>query len=191
MDKLVVNRLVIVEGKYDKIRLENIIDAQIIAVNGFTIYNDKALKETLKSITHKNGAIILTDSDVAGYKIRVYLNEILNGYDIINLFAPEIYGKEKRKNHASASGLIGIEGTDDGILRRLFSEFSTDKVNNCINSIDLYELGYMGKEKSKERKNLLLKQLGVQRNISNKFLLRILNDKFTKEEFYSLDLKSK
>lgn len=191
MSKLKIDKLIIVEGKYDKIRLENIVDANIIAVNGFRIFNDKNIKETIKTLAKNNGAIILTDSDTAGYRIRVYLSEILTGCEVINVFSPEIPGKEKRKTEISASGFLGVEGTPDDVLIELLTDCVTHKDTfSEIEYSDLYELGLMGKSDSKSRKNELLLHLGIQRNISNTFLLRILNDKFTKNELYRFVLNS-
>ena len=187
MDKLKIDRLIIVEGKYDKIRLSNIVDADIISVNGFSVFKDNELKKTIKNLAAEKGVLILTDSDTAGYKIRVYLQKILNGCDIANAFAPEIKGKEKRKQQPSASGFVGIEGTDDNLLKNVLLEYAKDSRTDAqITFSDLYELGYLGTSGASRRKNKLLEFLGVQKNISNTFLLRILNRKMTREEFYDL-----
>ena len=185
MQKLNIDRVIIVEGLYDKIRLSNIVDADIISINGFSVFKDDKLKKTLKKLSAEKGAIILTDSDTAGYKIRVYLSQLLSGCDVVNILAPQIEGKEKRKSAPSAQGYVGIEGTEDEILVKLLSEFVSDReLRADILPSDLYALGFMGCDGSREKKNELLASLGVQKNISNKFLLRILNQKYTKEEFY-------
>ena len=188
MDRLHIEKLIIVEGRYDKIRLENIVDAPVIAVNGFKVYKDKKLRETLKSLS-KNGAIILTDSDRAGYKIRVFLSEILNGCEITDVFVPQISGKERRKKTQSAEGYLGVEGIPDGILYNCLAKYCTpEEQKGGITVSDLYELGYTGSEGSREKKRALLRYLGVQDGISNRFLLRILNGKFTKRELADLKL---
>ncbi len=187
MQKLNISKLIIVEGKYDKIRLSNVVDANIIAINGFSVYNDDKLKKTIKKLAKDNGAIILTDSDTAGYKLRVYVSKILSNEDVINIFTPQIEGKEKRKAKASAQGYIGVEGIDDQTIYSLLKQYSDiNEVRNDITVSDLYDLGFVGVKGAKERKNGLLANLGIQQNISNKFLLRILNDNYTKKEFYSL-----
>ena len=186
MEKLRIDKLIVVEGKYDKIRLSNIVDANIIDVGGFSLYNNVNLKSTLKSLAKKNGVILLTDSDVAGYKIRVFLNKILSGCEIHNVITPQIEGKETRKTAPSKEGYLGIEGIDDATLLSLLSSYtktSAKKIGDIAVS-DLYELGFCGKPDSKRKKNLLLKKLGVQQNISNNFLLGILNTQFTKQQFY-------
>ena len=187
MHKLKIDRLIIVEGKYDKIRLSNVVDADVIAVNGFSVFKDEEMKRTLKQLASQKGVLILTDSDTAGYKIRVFISQILSGCDVVNVLAPQISGKEKRKTAPSAQGYVGIEGTDDEVLVKLLSEFVSDKeIKADILPSDLFQLGYMGCDGAKERKNALLLSLGVQQNISNKFLLRLLNQKYTREEFYNL-----
>ena len=185
LQRIKISKLVIVEGKYDKIRLSNIIDAQIIPVNGFSVFNDSGLKETLKKLALEKGVLILTDSDTAGYKIRVYLTKILGNAEIINVLAPPISGKEKRKTLPSAQGLLGIEGISDEILYSLLLKYASDSsIRNDITSAHLYELGFSGKENSGQKKRMLTTALGVQPNISNRFLLRILNERFTLSQFY-------
>ncbi len=186
MEKLKIDKLIVVEGKYDKIKLSNVVDANIIDVGGFSLYNNKNLISTLKSLAKQNGVIILTDSDVAGYKIRVHLNKILSGCQIQNVLAPQIQGKESRKTSYSKQGFLGVEGIDDATILSLLSQYSNSDVKKPgdISVSDLYELGFCGKPNSKQKKNTLLKKLGVQQNISNNFLLNLLNQRFTKQQFY-------
>ena len=104
---------------------------------------------------------------------------------MVNVLAPQIKGKEKRKEHPSAQGFLGIEGIDDGVLYDLLSRYVTDlPVRNDITAADLYQLGLSGTDGARERKNKLLDLLGVQHNISNKFMLRLLNEKYTKKQLY-------
>lgn len=186
MSKLKIDRLIIVEGKYDKVRLENIVDAPIIDINGFNIFKDEKLKDTLKSLS-ENGVIVLTDSDTAGYRIRVYLSKILGGDKITDVFVPQIPGKECRKRAASAEGYLGVEGISDDVLKDCLKNYcSGNPMRSDIDTADLYELGYIGRPGSRQKKNALLKHLGVQSNISNKFLLKIINQKYTRAEFADL-----
>ena len=187
MQKLKIDKLIIVEGKYDKIRLSNIVDANIIETGGFSIFKDAKAKATLKNLARQNGALILTDSDTAGYNIRVYLSKILGTQNITHVMTPQIKGKERRKAVPSAQGFVGIEGTDDKILYDLLKEYSVDKkpVGNMTQA-DLFAVGLMGAEGSKDRKNKFLSSIGIQQNISNNFFLNILNERFTREQFYSI-----
>lgn len=187
MQKLKIDKLIIVEGKYDKIRLSNIVDAKIIETGGFSIFKDQQAKATLKQLAKQHGAIILTDSDTAGYKIRVYLTKILGTQNIINIMPPQIEGKESRKQTPSAQGFVGIEGTDDQILYDLLKRYSNDaKPIGDMTVSDLYSVGLIGVAGAKERKNKLLLSLGVQQNVSNSFLLAILNERYTKDQFYEI-----
>ncbi len=187
MQKLKIDKLIIVEGKYDKIRLSNIVEANIVDVGGFSVFKNEKTKNTLKQLAREKGALILTDSDTAGYNIRVYLSKILGTQNIVNVMAPQIKGKESRKQTPSAQGYLGIEGTDDKILYDLLKEYVTEKTpigDMC--EADLYAVGLMGVSGAKERKNELLLSLGIQQNVSNRFLLYILNERYTKEQFYAL-----
>ena len=114
------DRVVIVEGKYDKIKLENIIDAAIIPTNGFSLFKDKEKKALIIRAAREKGLIVLTDSDNAGNMIRAYLKKICNNSDIINVYVPEIIGKERRKAKPSSAGTLGVEGIDDDIILSAF-----------------------------------------------------------------------
>lgn len=184
MNRIKINELIVVEGKYDKIRLENIIDADIFVLNGFRIFKNKEMIATIKALAGDRNIIVLTDSDTAGYKIRVYLSKVLHQNQIINVFIPQIKGKEKRKTSPSAQGFVGVEGISDDVLLEALEKYKSKKNSNqTITVTDLYKLGFTGTDGAVERKNKLLASLGVQTNISNKFLLKILNDRFTIEEF--------
>ena len=191
MDKLKIDALIIVEGKYDKIHLENILDADIFVINGFSVFKNAKVRSTLKALARGREVIILTDSDTAGYKIRVYLTKLLCNEKIINVFLPQVRGKENRKITPSAEGYLGVEGVEDMLIINALKQYSSsDAVRNDITASVLYDLGYMGRPGSKTKKNSLLKFLGVQSNISNTFLLRILNKKYTLEQFEKLHVNN-
>ena len=107
---------VVVEGKYDKIRLSSLIDAVIIVTNGFGIYKNKELQSLIRFYAENQGIIVLTDSDAAGFKIRGMIKSIAAKGKIYNAYIPEILGKEKRKDKPSKEGLIGVEGMEGGII---------------------------------------------------------------------------
>ena len=201
MDKLHTDKLIVVEGWYDKLRLENIVDAPVIAVGGFRVFNDKKLHASLRALS-KNGVIVITDSDSAGYKIRVFLSKILHDCDITDVFVPQICGKEPRKNVPSAQGFLGVEGISDDVLVRCLERFcvplsflehspNASKDGDKITVSDLYELGYTGTDGSRRRKSALLRFLGVQDGVSNRFPLKILNQRFTRKELADLKLDDK
>ena len=124
---LKLSRAVIVEGKYDKIRLENIVDAVIIPTNGFRIFKDEEKRRLIKKIAEKKGIIVLTDSDKAGSVIRSHIKSIASSADIISVYLPQISGKERRKTKPSAEGLVGVEGTPDEIIIKALERFSVNE----------------------------------------------------------------
>jgi ribonuclease M5 len=178
MNKIPVKQIVIVEGKYDKITLENIIDATIIACDGFGIFKNEEQKTALQEMAKQNGAIILTDSDSAGGLLRSYLQTILQNASVYTLYIPAIPGKEKRKTSFSKEGYLGVEGTDPAVLRCLFEEFRAEAIPTVIQARDLFEYGLTGTTGSAARKAKLLRALNLPPHLSNKALLKELNRRF-------------
>jgi ribonuclease M5 len=185
---------VIVEGKYDKARLANIIDGVIIPVNGFHIFDDKDTLNLIRYYAENEGIIILTDSDTAGFKIRNFIKNCVknNGENvkpprIIHIYAPDIFGKEHRKKTPSKEGKLGIEGISDDILIKLFSEAGIENKASVsdekITKTDLYLYGFSGTENSVKKRRDLLKSLDLPELLSAASLVELLNSKFTKTEF--------
>lgn len=183
--KISIDPIVIVEGKYDKIKLENLIDAMIFATDGFGIFKDKSLQQTLHSVAFKKSAIILTDSDRAGFKIRKYLHDILGDCTLYDLYIPDIYGKEKRKERTSAEGKLGVEGMTDEILSKLLASFRNvvTMSKNPIKEIDLYECGMFGGSNSTVLRRSFQGWLGLPARLNKNMLLKLLNSMFSKEQF--------
>lgn len=185
---LKIKQAIIVEGKYDKIRLSNIVDAVIIPTNGFQLYKDKDTAELIKMLAKKTGIIILTDSDSAGFQIRSRLRNITRGGEVINVYIPDIFGKERRKSSPSAEGKLGVEGVDDEIileaLRRagVFAEERTVP-KDPITKADLMELGLVGGKNSSEKRAKLQRALGLPERLSANMLLEVLNVMYSREEF--------
>lgn len=186
---LKTNRIIITEGKYDKIKLNSIIKADIFITDGFSIFKDEKTKEMLKSLAKNRGAIIITDSDHAGFMIRKHLNDILNSCDVINIYIPDVIGKEKRKTSYSKEGKVGVEGIDPQMLKELIEKnvsFSELKNKNEITNLDLFNDGFIGKPGSKEKRKNLIKKLDLPENLSKNTLLKILNSQFNYEEYKKL-----
>ncbi len=183
MNKITVDPIVIVEGKYDKITLSNIIDATIIPCDGFEIFKNDAQKKAIRSMALQRGAIILTDSDRAGAIIRAHLNRILQGCEVYTLFVPAVKGKERRKTAFSKEGLLGVEGIDAAVLRQLFEEFHTEPIIVEILPQHLYEYKLIGYPGSKNKKAELLERLMLPPHLSNNALLKELNRRFSLAEF--------
>jgi len=114
-----IQQAIVVEGKYDKIRLSGLVDATILAVDGFHIFKDRELLELLRLLADRQGLIVLTDSDAAGFQIRHYLSSALDKEKDIHAYIPDIYGKERRKEKAGKEGKLGVEGMNDRILRQV------------------------------------------------------------------------
>lgn len=176
--KIKIDRIVIVEGRYDKIKLDSILDATVIAVNGFGLFKDKEKKQMLRALAAKKGAIILCDSDSGGTVIRGHLNSIIPKQDRINLYIPEIYGKEKRKETSSKEGKLGVEGIDAQLLRDIFKPFESNPepfVSVPISVADLALDGFSGGENSSKRRMALAKALGLPSAINSKLLVDAVN----------------
>ena len=182
-----IDKVIVVEGKYDKIRLANIVDATIITTEGFRIFKDKEKRELIRILALKKGIIIMTDSDRAGQMIRKHIENIVKGAEIKNVYLPFIKGKEKRKVKPSADGNVGVEGTDDEIIinsLKMNGIIGEEKQKNKepITKTDLYNLGLTGgKDSSAKREKLLLK-LGFPTFLSTNTLLEILNSLYTLSE---------
>ncbi|MGN0113831.1 MAG: toprim domain-containing protein [Acutalibacteraceae bacterium] len=177
-----INQAVIVEGKYDKIRLETVIDAPIITTDGFGIFNDKQKQSLIRKIAEKRGIVILTDSDSAGFLIRSKLCGMVPADKITHVYIPELHGKEKRKPQPSKEGLLGVEGVPNDIIAAAFERAGllcgnndNDDNRRNITKSDLYELGFCGKENSATLRKMLINKLGFPSHMSANALLNALN----------------
>lgn len=181
-----LEQAVIVEGKYDKIKLTSIIDGVIIVTNGFGIFKDKEKLELIRYYAEKTGIIILTDSDNAGRKIRGYIKGAIKKGSIVNVHIPDIFGKEKRKTKPSAEGKLGVEGIDAKILREAFSKAgitaSERTAPRDITKLTMFELGLSGGNESSILRKKLQSRLGLPSMLSAGSLLEVLNTMMTAEE---------
>lgn len=197
MDKIRVNQIIVVEGKYDAIKLDSFIDGLIIPVNGFSIFKDEEKKLLLKQLGEENGIILLTDSDAAGFKIRNLIKNIADEENVIHAYIPDIFGKEKRKTEYSKEGKLGVEGIDNSVLEEalrksgFFNESECVKKQREITNADLYEAGLTGRENSAEKRRQLLLSLGLPQRLSGKNMLSILNTFMTYEEFREKCMENK
>lgn len=181
-----IDEAIIVEGKYDKIKLSSIIDAVIIVTNGFGIFKDSEKLELIRYYAEKTGIIILTDSDSAGRKIRGYIKGTVKKGSIKNVHIPDIFGKEKRKRTASAEGKLGVEGIDVHILLTAFEKAGITSSERTlppdITKFTLYELGLSGRNNSSFLRKELQKSLGLPSLLSSGALLEVLNTMMTADE---------
>lgn len=181
-----IDQAVIVEGKYDKIKLSSVIDGIIIVTNGFGIFNDREKLELIRYYAKKKGIIILTDSDSAGRKIRGYIKGAVPEGDIKNVFIPDIFGKEKRKEKPSAEGKLGVEGIDPNVLAEAFEKagiISSESAHTGdIDKAVLFELGLSGGRDSKLLRERLQRSLGLPSLMSASSLIEALNTMMNREE---------
>lgn len=183
-----LKQAVIVEGKYDKIKLSSIIDATIIETDGFRIFKDKEKTELIRTLAKKCGVIILTDSDSAGFKIRSFVKQSLPKDKVINVYIPDLFGKEKRKAAPSKEGKLGVEGVSKDVILAALERAGVfcgdgEKRTSEITKTDLFLDGFSGGENSKELRKRLLKHLDLPEKMSANSLLTVLNTLFTKEEY--------
>lgn len=183
-----VKQAVVVEGKYDKIKLSSIIDATIIETDGFKIFKDKEKLELLRLLAKKTGLIVLTDSDGAGFKIRSYIGGSIPKEQIINVYIPDIYGKEKRKEKPSAEGKLGVEGISAEFIREAFIRAGVlcdegAKKKEEITKIHLYEDGFTGTDNSADKRRKLLKAFNLPERLSTNSMLTILNTMLSYDEY--------
>lgn len=169
---------IIVEGKYDKIKLSSLITSPIITTDGFAIFKSNEKKQLLKKLTNENKIIILTDSDKAGFFIRSKIKAFLK-CEIINLYIPQIKGKENRKTSLSKDGLLGVEGVDISILKKILTPFIIDQEINSdkqlISKNDFYKDGLSGKAYSVQLRNELSIALDLPLNMTANSLLEAVN----------------
>ena len=182
-----VAQAIIVEGKYDKIKLSSLLDAVILTTNGFHIFHDADKMALIRYYAKTTGIIILTDSDTAGFRIRNYLKGAVHDGKLFHVYIPDIYGKERRKLKPSAEGKLGVEGIDKNALLAALEKAGvlTDEIpekTDPITRYDLYELGLSGGADSKSKRKALQKRLHLPDLLSTASLLEVLNTMMTKTE---------
>ena len=179
---------VIVEGKYDKIKLSSLVDGLIITTDGFGIFKDREKRELIKTLAKKRGIIIRTDSDSAGFLIRSHIKGFVSEGKIKNVFIPDVFGKEKRKSAPSKEGKLGVEGMDRELLENalkkagIVEEKTSPNAKKVLKS-DLFEDGISGGADSKAKRTRLLKELGLPERMSANALLETVNALYSFEEY--------
>ena len=187
-----LRQAVIVEGRYDKIKLKNLIDAPIIETNGFRVFNDKERQSLIRRIADKRGILVMTDSDGAGLVIRNFLNGVIDKSKIKHCYIPQLEGKEKRKERISKEGFLGVEGVPDEVIieavRKSGAEIIGEQAKKSaeITKADLYSLGLTGSENSAQKRKRLLQELGMPDYLSSNAMLTALNCLYSYEELYNI-----
>lgn len=189
------DRVLVVEGKYDAARLSRLTDAMILLTDGFGIYKDKKRQQLLKALAKKNGLILFTDSDAAGFRIRTYITNLVGAEHVVQAYVPAIHGKEKRKPQPGKEGLLGVEGVDDAIVLQALKDAlgpeadataAPKPAGRAITYTDLYNWKLSGTPGSAERKYALLNALGLPPRLSKKELVEALNRLYSFEELDKL-----
>ena len=188
-----IKEAIVVEGRYDKNTLSQIVDAHIIETAGFGIFSDKEKTALLRRLAEKCGIIILTDSDGAGFLIRNRIKGAVPDGCVKHAYIPDIKGKERRKQHASKEGKLGVEGMKPEVIIEALKRSgatiegeSAEPRRGSLTKGDLYELGLSGKPDSAEKRKALAHKLQLPEKMSANSLLDVLNALYTKEELLDL-----
>lgn len=189
-----VREAIIVEGKYDKIKLSNIVDGLIITTDGFGVFKDKEKQALIRHLAEKRGILILTDSDSAGFVIRNFLKGAVPADKIKHAFVPDIFGKEKRKLKPSKEGKLGVEGISQQIIEKAIiasgahcsSEAGIITKSEDITKTDLFIYGLSGGENAAEKRARLKAHLDLPSNMTANLLLDTLNCLMTRDEFIDI-----
>ena len=188
-----IKQAIVVEGRYDKNTLSQIVDAPIIETNGFGIMKDKANLAFLRRVAENRGLIVFTDSDGAGFVIRNFLKSAIDPAYLLHAYIPDIYGKEKRKSAPGKEGKLGVEGMTCQVildaLRRCGASFEDEAASafSCsITKQDLMELGLSGGRDSSFLRKKLLKKLDLPEHMSANALLQALNLLYTPADLQEL-----
>ena len=191
MEKLNIPYPIVVEGKYDRLRLLCVCNAQIITTDGFGIFKKQEKLALIRKLGSASPIILLTDSDGAGKLIRSHLTSAIPKERIIQLYIPKVEGKEKRKAAPSAEGTLGVEGMEQKLLYDLLAPFENSErvemaASNPLSKTDLYRDGLSGAENSAERRDRLAAMLELPSGMTANALLAALKMIITYEEYERL-----
>lgn len=192
MEKLKIPYPIIVEGKYDRQRLIEILDANIYTTGGFGVFRHGEVLALLKKLSEKFPVIVLTDSDGAGTLIRSRITSAIPKERLIQLYIPQIKGKEKRKAEPSKAGYLGVEGIDFDVLRKLFEPYADANAaerkigENPLKKADFYEYGLSGKPESAVKRDALAQQLGLPAGMTPNALLEAVKILVSYQEFVEI-----
>lgn len=190
-----VKEVIVVEGRYDKNTLSQVVDAVIIETSGFGIFNDAQKQKLLRTMAQARGLVVLTDSDGAGFVIRNFIKGCVDPACVKHAYIPDVYGKERRKAAPSKEGKLGVEGMRpqvllDALIRAgaTVDERPAAESAARITKADMYKCGLSGGTGSREKRAALIKRLDLPEKLSADALLDVLNAIMTREEFFALAL---
>lgn len=191
---IAIREAIVVEGRYDKASLSQVVDAVILETSGFGVFKDNERLALLRRLAAKRGLIVLTDSDGAGFVIRNYLKGAIPPEQVKHAYIPDVYGKERRKRAPGKEGKLGVEGMSPEILRQAILRAGATVLDGGtpvqgggdLTSADLFALGLSGTPDAAVRRAELLRRLGLPEHMSAKALLTALNALYTPEELDKL-----
>ncbi len=182
MEKIKIEEVIVVEGKYDVNTLKQVFDAIIVTTDGFGVFRDREKLELIRRMAQAKGVIILTDPDGAGFVIRNHLKSCLDPSLVKHAYIPDLYGKERRKTTRSKEGKLGVEGMRPDVLIRAMEKAGAtmngapvEKTGGEITKADLFALGLSGRPNSAQRRQELLRKLDLPERLSPNALLDVLN----------------
>ena len=183
-----IKEAIVVEGRYDKNTLSQIVDAPIFETNGFGIFKDKAQMALLRQVAQRRGLIVFTDADGAGFVIRNHIKSAIPGMYLKHAYTPDVFGKERRKKEGGKEGKLGVEGMRPEVILDALQkagatiEGQESAKNHQITKQDLMALGLSGGANSAELRLKLLKKLGLPEHMSANAMLQALNLLYSLEE---------
>ncbi|MFY9382152.1 MAG: DUF4093 domain-containing protein [Eubacteriales bacterium] len=185
---MVLDRPVVVEGKYDKIKLSSIISSTVITTEGFAIFNSREKLALIRRLAKKNGIIVLTDSDGAGGVIRSHITSALPRDKVTHLYIPRIKGKERRKTSPSKAGVLGVEGIEAAKLRELLAPFAVgtaqpEAVKKPVTKADFYADGLSGVGGAEKMRDALAERFSLPPGMTPNALLSAINVIATRDEY--------
>jgi len=189
-----VKEAIVVEGRYDKNTLSQVVDALILETSGFAVFKDTEKLALLRALAQRRGLIVLTDSDGAGFVIRNFLKGSIPADQVKHAYIPDVRGKERRKRAPGKEGKLGVEGMDPHTLlealRRAGATFLDEEApalrQGSLTPADLYGLGLSGGPDAAARRRELLHRLGLPEHMNAKAMLAALNALYTAEELEAL-----
>ncbi|HBE14740.1 MAG TPA: DUF4093 domain-containing protein [Ruminococcaceae bacterium] len=202
MNRIKLKETVIVEGRYDRIRLSELIDSPMIETGGFRVFKDKEKQQLIRAVARRRGILVMTDVDSAGFVIRNFLRGIVPQEQILHAYIPTVKGKEKRKQEASKEGLLGVEGIDrealiesirnsgahivsvgEGLAPPDYTDTEAKIVQSEITKTDFFDYGLSGCANAAVHRQEVLTSLGLPTYLSTNAMISALNCLFTKDEF--------
>ncbi len=190
-----VREVIVVEGRYDKNALSQVVDAVIIETSGFGIFNNRQKQKLLRALAQARGLVVMTDSDGAGFVIRNFIKSCVDPKLVKHAYIPDVSGKERRKSAPSKEGKLGVEGMRpqillDALIRAgaVIDGEETGAGEGRISKADFYSLGLSGREGSREKRAALIKRLDLPERLTADALLDVLNALMSREEFINLQL---